>query len=141
MLSKPVWYILAALAVLAPVGVRVVTANRAQPMPVDPAMAKAGEELFNHEWTKNDPLANGGDGLGPVANATSCVFCHSQTQPGGGGGPEMNVTTFAVRSGPNMENVREGVIHKMGGESLANLGGGLPDITAGKRSAVLPRGV
>jgi CxxC motif-containing protein (DUF1111 family) len=127
MLSKPIWYVLAALAVLAPVGVRVVTAYRDRPTQVDPAMAKAGEELFKHDWTANDPLA-GGDGLGPVFNADSCVFCHSQVRPGGGGDLEANVTTFAVRSGPNLEKVREGVIHKRGGESLANLGDGLPDI-------------
>jgi CxxC motif-containing protein (DUF1111 family) len=129
MLSKPVWYILAALAVLAPVGVRVVTAHRDRPTPVDPAMAQAGEELFKHDWTANDPLT-GGDGLGPVYNAESCVFCHQQSRPGGGGGLGANVTTFAVRTGPNLENTREGVLHKNGGESLANLGNGLPNIGA-----------
>jgi len=37
----------------------------------------AGRELFEHEWTPNDPLA-AGDGLGPVFNDRSCVACHFQ---------------------------------------------------------------
>ncbi len=128
MQGKSLWYALAAVAVVAPVGLRLVTKDRHRPQPVDPAMALAGEELFNHKWTPNDPLANGGDGLGPVFNANSCVFCHSQSRPGGGGDLDQNVTTFAVRSGPNMDKLREGVIHRFGGESLAQVGPGLPDV-------------
>lgn len=126
MRSKAAWYVVGAVASLATLlGVRFVTAHRETPVPVDPQMAQAGEELFKHEWTKNDPLANGGDGLGPVANANSCVFCHFQKGPGGGGDLDQNVTTFAVRSGTNMDQVREGVIHNMG-ESPADLMSGLP---------------
>jgi hypothetical protein len=33
-------------------------------------MKAAGRELFEHEWSPNDPLAHG-DGLGPVSPATS----------------------------------------------------------------------
>jgi hypothetical protein len=32
------------------------------------AQLKLGEELFNREWTPNDPRCHGGDGLGPVYN-------------------------------------------------------------------------
>src|SRR5260370_36922928 len=39
--------------------------------PVDSAMAEAGLFLFDHEWKRDDPLSNGGDGLGPVYNANS----------------------------------------------------------------------
>ena len=63
---------------LAPVGLRALTWAWKRSPAVDPAMAQAGETLFKHEWKPNDPLAHGGDGLGPVFNATSCVACHHQ---------------------------------------------------------------
>lgn len=44
-----------------------------------------GRALFEHEWTVDDPLSSGGDGLGPVYNATSCVACHNQGGVGGAG--------------------------------------------------------
>ena len=77
--------------------------------PFDPAMVRAGEELFLHEWTPHDPLAGGGDGLGPVYNATSCVACHFQNGVGGSGGLAENVTTFAIprSKGP----VHQGTLH------------------------------
>src|SRR5207248_6495866 len=53
----------------------------------------AGQDLFLHEWTPNDPIAHG-DGLGPVYNATSCVSCHFQGGVGGAGPNGANVTTF-----------------------------------------------
>jgi CxxC motif-containing protein (DUF1111 family) len=122
MRSKAGWYVLITVASLATLlGARYVTGHRDTPAPVDPQMAQAGDVLFNHTWTPNDPLANGGDGLGPVFNAKSCVACHSQGGTGGGGDRDFNVTTFAIRSGPNMDNVREGVIHNKG-ESPADLG-------------------
>src|SRR5262249_9636849 len=52
-----------------------------------------------------DPLA-GGDGLGPVYNATSCVECHHQGGTGGAGGLEHNVTTFVNAQ----TKTREGVV-------------------------------
>src|SRR5262249_26967897 len=64
--------------------------------------------LFKHEWTPNDPLAKGGDGLGPVFNASSCVACHHQGGVGGSGGLRHNVTTFVVRQGTS---TREGGVH------------------------------
>src|SRR5262245_2375089 len=61
MQSRAGWYVLATIASLATLtGVRFVTKHRNQPQPVDPQMAQAGEVLFNHKWTANDPLANGG---------------------------------------------------------------------------------
>jgi CxxC motif-containing protein (DUF1111 family) len=74
-------------------------------------MAQAGQVLFNHEWYPGDPLAAGGDGLGPVFNAKSCVACHKQGGPGGGGGLEHNVTLFAISSPNNGQLMRSGVIH------------------------------
>src|SRR5437879_4452959 len=95
--SFPLRYLLFALVALVPLGWRVAAwrANRAQP--VDTSMAQAGRTLFVHEWKPNDPLANGGDGLGPVFNARSCVACHLQNGVGGSGGVDHNVTTFAIR--------------------------------------------
>ena len=51
-----------------------------------------GRELFEHEWTPNDPLAHG-DGLGPVFNARSCAACHFQGGLGGGGEVAHNATS------------------------------------------------
>src|SRR5947208_3527819 len=57
------------------------------------AMKAAGKMLFEHEWQPHDPLA-GGDGLGPVFNAKSCVACHFQGGVGGAGPNQHNVTAF-----------------------------------------------
>jgi CxxC motif-containing protein (DUF1111 family) len=67
--------------------------------------------LFKHEWKAKDPLAGGGDGLGPVFNANSCLACHHQGGLGGSGGLKNNVTTFTVRADMNGGKAREGVIH------------------------------
>jgi CxxC motif-containing protein (DUF1111 family) len=78
---------------------------------VDAAMAQAGQELFTHEWAPGDSLASGGDGLGPVFNATSCVACHNQAGAGGGGDAAHNVTFFTVRTPRPGMTATEGVIH------------------------------
>lgn len=56
------------------------------------AGAPEGRELFVHAWTAGDPLAGGGNGLGPLFNDTSCAGCHAQGGVGGAGGPDANVT-------------------------------------------------
>jgi CxxC motif-containing protein (DUF1111 family) len=106
-------------------------------------MAQAGADLFKHEWTEHDPLANGGDGLGPVFNAKSCVACHSQAGTGGGGDADFNVTTYGVRT-PGAEGVREGVLHKFsskgaGGDDLASVAPGAPPINGNISLSQLPR--
>lgn len=70
----------------------------------------AGRELFEHEWTPNDPLAHG-DGLGPVFNAKSCVACHFQGGVGGGGEVMHNAMGFEVRPGRGSTEVMRGSIH------------------------------
>ncbi len=111
------WYLVVGFVALAPVGARVLTWSKYRPEPVDPEMAQAGQTLFAHVWTKDDPLSAGGDGLGPVYNANSCVACHNQGGTGGAGKNEHNVTTFVVREMTpgcrtgQREVVREGVIH------------------------------
>ena len=50
-----------------------------------------GRELFQRSWLPDDPRSPDGDGLGPVFNETSCVGCHNQGAPGGGGPASKNV--------------------------------------------------
>jgi CxxC motif-containing protein (DUF1111 family) len=103
-------YVVLAVLALAPAALRAVAWLRSpRPQTFGPAMAEEGEKLFKHEWTPHDPLANGGDGLGPVYNATSCVACHSRGGVGGSGGLDNNVTTFTVQRGPGP--ARQGVVH------------------------------
>src|SRR5262249_58925114 len=97
--SRLAWYFLVALLALVPVVARVMTWKWSRSQAVDPVMAQAGEELFHHEWKPGDPLAGGGDGLGPVFNASSCVACHKQGGPGRRGGVGGNGTTFTGRAG------------------------------------------
>ena len=103
-----IWFLLALVLALVPPGVRLLMWQRTVSLPVDPVMARAGEDLFKHEWTPNDPLSPNGDGLGPVFNAASCVACHNQGGPGGSGDLKHNVTTFTVRI-PGQQ--RQGVVH------------------------------
>jgi CxxC motif-containing protein (DUF1111 family) len=103
------WYLLIVVLALAPAGARLFLWGMVRPLPVDMEQANAGATLFKHDWKPADPLAAGGDGLGPVYNATSCVACHNQAGPGGGGGVQHNVTTFTVR-GPGKQT-RQGVVH------------------------------
>src|SRR5262245_56189827 len=105
-----VWYLLAAVVLLVPAGVRLLVVNSSSSQKLDAAMVDAGRDLFNHEFKPNDQLCNGGDGLGPVFNAVSCVACHRQAGPGGGGGLNNNVTAFSVSPGTGLPG-REGIVH------------------------------
>jgi mono/diheme cytochrome c family protein len=75
------------------------------------SVKEAGRELFVHEWQPNDPLA-GGDGLGPVFNASSCVACHFQGGVGGGGPVQHNVQIFDVHPTPRDPEMHAGIIHR-----------------------------
>ena len=55
-----------------------------------------GRALFDRRWLPNDARCHGGDGLGPVFNATSCLDCHSQGGPGGGGPARTNAELVTV---------------------------------------------
>src|ERR1700678_4247801 len=50
-----------------------------------------GQRIFSHQWVADDRNSHGGDGLGPVFNDRSCVSCHDQGGPGGGGYAQKNV--------------------------------------------------
>ena len=75
-----------------------------------------GRDLFEHEWTPNDPLAHG-DGLGPVFNAKSCATCHFQGGLGGGGNLEHNAVSFEVQPRPVDRNIHNGTIHNFSVEA------------------------
>lgn len=60
----------------------------------------SGSELFNREWLPGDPRSHGGDGLGPVYNDSSCVACHNQGGPGGGGPASKNVDIVSAALNP-----------------------------------------
>ena len=70
----------------------------------------AGQELFEHEWAVNDPLAHG-DGLGPVFNAKSCAACHFQGGLGGSGTNQHNATTFEIHARPGDPEFHSGNLH------------------------------
>ncbi|MFO0811914.1 MAG: di-heme oxidoredictase family protein [Gemmatales bacterium] len=71
--------------------------------------AERGQELFAHEWTAHDPFA-GGDGLGPVFNATSCASCHFQGGLGGAGETRGDVRHYMVRE-TRQNPSADGMIH------------------------------
>ena len=109
------WYLVIGIVLLAPAGIRLLTWPGFRKLALDPQTVQAGQTLFVHEWKAKDPLAGGGDGLGPVCNAASCLACHNQGGPGGGGGVEHNVTTFAYVSdgvATVRQMPREGVVHE-----------------------------
>jgi CxxC motif-containing protein (DUF1111 family) len=125
----PVWYALLGVAVLTPVGVRVLSWPAHRQLVTEPSLVQAGQVLFTHVWTPHDPLC-GGDGLGPVYNADSCVACHHQGGTGGSGGLEHNVTLFVRNDGRRQES---GVLHRFAisscQESLQDLDCTLPPIS------------
>src|SRR5262245_19051080 len=50
----------------------------------------SGKDLFTRKWVSHDQRS-GGDGLGPMHNASSCATCHELGGPGGAGGLRRNV--------------------------------------------------
>lgn len=68
-----------------------------------------GGELFSHVWTPGDAQA-GGDGLGPVFNASSCATCHFQGGLGGAGDSKGNVSHYIVRA-TKQNAAADGMIH------------------------------
>ena len=85
-----------------------------------------GAILFSKEWTPDDPKSHGGDGLGPVFNATSCVACHGLGAPGGAGPESKNVVLITVspngcgpiaapeRIHPGFRGSKSAILHRYG---------------------------
>lgn len=57
-----------------------------------PGSPSVGQRLFQQEWSPTS--IQGGDGLGPLFNAKSCVACHHQAGVGGGGDSRFNAKTL-----------------------------------------------
>ena len=72
-------------------------AEPASPPGPEGAQGAKGRELFLRHWLANDPRGRGGDGLGPLYNATSCVNCHRQGGHGGAGTADRNVNVVTLR--------------------------------------------
>jgi CxxC motif-containing protein (DUF1111 family) len=136
------------LTVIVPIGYRATgRLLRFDRRPKTDALAsEAGRDLFVHEWTPGDPLAAGGDGLGPVFNASSCAACHGQAGTGGSGSLEHNVTVFTRAPKPGGAPTR-GVIHQLAidaasQETLQNVSSKFPKKsrpTLADLDAVLPK--
>lgn len=109
MLTNLKYYLVGAVLVLGPVGLRVLTWERPPVHQESVADVNAGKNLFTHEWRVNDRLCPGGDGLGPVFNAKSCVACHNQGGAGGGGDNRHNVTTYVLERANG--KIKAGVVH------------------------------
>lgn len=75
------------------------------------AQLEHGQSLFEHKWTEHDALAGGGDGLGPVFNASSCVECHFQAGMGGAGPNKFNVKTFEILPTKKNPLPMSGIVH------------------------------
>ena len=90
---------LAALFVAGTVGAKEPEANRDGPSPASQETLDAGRELFTRAWAPKDPRSHGGDGLGPVFNAQSCLDCHDQGGPGGAGRAERNIEIATATGG------------------------------------------
>jgi CxxC motif-containing protein (DUF1111 family) len=84
---------------------------RPGPKRVSGERSRLGRDLFTHQWTAHDPKA-GGDGLGPVFNAASCVDCHHQGSVGGGGPADNNVTVYGLAKPHPRGLPRSGVVHQ-----------------------------
>lgn len=120
------------LVMAAPVTLRLVAWAIPTRTELSPEAVASGKTLFTHEFLPNDPLCAGGDGIGPVFNAKSCVACHHQGGAGGGGGVDANVITFLAVNG---RETRGGMIHKHATspeyhERYVDIAPSLPDHTA-----------
>jgi CxxC motif-containing protein (DUF1111 family) len=103
-------WLLAVALVLVPAWKCVEPLFRSGPTPVSREASRLGGELFVHRWTERDPSA-GGDGLGPVFNASSCVECHNQGGVGGGGPAGNNVTVYSLAKRHPKGLPQSGVVH------------------------------
>ena len=102
-------------------------------------LARRGRELFLRDWRIDDPRCHGGDGLGPLYNASSCVACHGLGGPGGAGPAATNVDLLNLSKFQNISlAVERGTQAQSGQASRAARPGGFePSVLA--RDAVIER--
>ncbi len=72
-------------------------------------LARRGRELFLRDWRTDDARCHGGDGLGPLYNASSCVACHGLGGPGGAGSASTNVDLLNLAKFQSISLATEGV--------------------------------
>jgi CxxC motif-containing protein (DUF1111 family) len=98
-------------------------ARAVEDQPLHEVLAR-GEDLFAREWLPEHSKRAGGDGLGPVYNESSCVACHHQGGPGGGGPTSTNVDILSIGRlskdqtaadfHPGLRTSRSVVLHRFG---------------------------
>ena len=59
-----------------------------------------GSEIFHREWMPNDARGQGGDGLGPAFNDSSCIACHNSGGSGGAGPVSKNIDILSAARNP-----------------------------------------
>lgn len=70
-----------------------------------------GRDLFNKTWIVGERSRHGGDGLGPLFNASSCRECHDQGGIGGSGPANVELLTASAstrRTGRGIEPIPQG---------------------------------
>ena len=72
-----------------------VSLKAVEPKGINPEQIMHGKALFEREWPARNP-ALGGDGLGPLHNAKSCVACHHQGGIGGSGDARFNSKSIGI---------------------------------------------
>ena len=72
-------------------------AGSVEPDLIDQTLIAKGRTLFQHEWSSRNPKL-GGDGLGPLHNAKSCVACHHQGGVGGSGAARFNAKSIGIET-------------------------------------------
>ncbi|WP_197456016.1 di-heme oxidoredictase family protein [Stieleria neptunia] len=65
---------------------------------VSPESVAIGQQLFEKNWSPQNPALMGNDGLGPLFNGQSCAACHRQGGIGGAGEAEFNAKTISIES-------------------------------------------
>jgi CxxC motif-containing protein (DUF1111 family) len=88
----------------------------------EPPSPALGRQIFEHNWARPEAwagpedLGDGGDGLGPVFNATSCAECHGLAGPGGAGlNSENAVLLSIVADTPSARHMRLAALNRARG--------------------------
>ncbi|QDV83049.1 Cytochrome c [Stieleria magnilauensis] len=82
---------------------------------VSPETVAIGRQLFEKNWSPQNPALMGKDGLGPLFNGQSCAVCHRQGGIGGAGEAEFNAKSISIESmqvsgGPiNQDVIRQAI--------------------------------
>ncbi|MCA9139655.1 MAG: hypothetical protein KDB00_22940 [Planctomycetales bacterium] len=63
-----------------------------------PETIAIGRQLFEQNWSPQNPALMGKDGLGPLFNGQSCAVCHRQGGIGGAGEAEFNAKSISIES-------------------------------------------